>query len=471
MESPALHGGEPTPDGRGVNRDGDGPAARRVSGVAQSGDAPAAPAQRDRVKASIEHASRSRRRRWLGFVVVLLLLGGAAFVYFQMRTDAQQAKQPRYESIEVRRGDLKAIVTATGQLEALDQVDVGAELSGRITEVLVDFNDRVEEGQVLCKLDAEQWDAAARQARAQLSANQASLQSAKASVEEAELVAQRSRALHAEGILSQQELDTAEASVKRTRAAVDLAKSQVALARAALGSSKTTLEKTVIRSPISGVVLARNVEPGQTVAAALAAPVLFTLARDLKQMELIIDIDEADIGQVSEDQVASFSVDAFAGREFPAQIVSIHNLATTKDNVVTYQAVLRVDNSELQLRPGMTATVTIVTAERSDVVLVPNRALRFTPPSEIKDIGGPRFSMFGRGRGNQKHEDEPKADEEAGEAAQSGPKPSTVWIEEAGKPRAVSVRIGLSDGEWTEVLDSELQVGTPVLVDVLANGG
>lgn len=408
------------------------------------------------VLAVVRSSKRSRVRAWTGWLVGVLLVVATAGGIGVWRWRASAEAEPRYISASSKRGDLQATITATGSLEALGQVEVGAEVSGRIAAVHVDFNDRVKAGQVLCELDPEQWRAARKQAAAQLQASLAEANSRKASRAKAELALTRARALADKGLVAQQELELAIEADAQSFEAMHAALAQVELARASLESAETSLAKTTIVSPIDGVVLSRTVEPGQTVAATFAAPVLFTLARDLTQMELHIDIDEADIPMVAEGQRAWFTVDGHAGREFPAELTSIHNIATTQDNVVTYEAVLKVDNGALALRPGMTATVTIVTAERSDATLVPNAALRFTPPSEIeqRQFGMP---MFGQ------RPAAPAADED--ETALL-PNQAIVWVPGT-PPRPVQIEVGLTDGEWTEVLGGDLAADAEVLVDVI----
>jgi HlyD family secretion protein len=406
------------------------------------------------VGANLERAARSRRRRrwwWVvGLAVALLSLSAVL-----LRSRSQSEPGPSYVSVAVVRNDLRATVTATGTLKAVGQVEVGAEISGRVISVSADFNDRVAEGQVLAQLDPTQLRAAVRQASAQLAANRAGHRSAVAAQEEAELAMQRSELLFRDQLLSLQSLEAARASARRAGAAAELSAAQIELAQAALDSVRTSLDKAVIRAPMAGVVLSRNVEPGQTVAATFAAPVLFTLARDLTRMELHIQIDEADVGQIAARQAASFVVDAFPARTFPAELTAIHDIATTQSSVVTYEALLLVSNTELALRPGMTATVTIVTAERRGALLIPNAALRFTPPALLPAArGGAGLPLFG-------NRQPPRADETP---LPTGP---AVWVLEGNLPRARLLQLGLSDGEWTEVVGGELSAGELVLTDVV----
>lgn len=398
-------------------------------------------------------------QRWRALRILAIVVGvfGIALAgYLLLRG---RSPSPEYVSVAIQRGDLRARVVATGTLQALDQVEVGAELSGRVRRVNADFNDRVRAGQVLCELDAEQWRAAVKQATAQLSANHAALARSRASKQEAELALGRTRLLLLDGLTTEQALEAATAAALRAQAEVELGLAQIAVADAALQSALTSLDKTTIRSPMDGLVLSRAVEPGQTVAATLAAPVLFVLARDLARMELYIAIDEADIGQIAAGQAASFSVDTYPGRRFPAQLTSIHNIATTQNNVVTYEARLQVDNSDLALRPGMTATVEITTAERKAVLLLPNAALRFTPPAVIQsERGSPPMPIFGR-----RASPAPRATT----VHSSGP---MVWVKGEPLPESRQVQLGMTDGEWTEVTGGDLRQGDEVITDILAGG-
>lgn len=407
---------------------------------------------------SVGHAggrlSWLRRFGWLGLV-------GLALVAWALWPRERQQSGLQYQVAAVQRRDLQASVTATGRLQPLDQVEVGAELSGRVGAVYVDYNEQVKAGQVLCELDAEQWRATRDQARAQLQASRAELRSRQATVEETELALTRAQALLERAVGTQQTLDNALAAHHRAQAAVSAAAAQVALSTANLAAAETSLDKTRVSSPIDGVVLSREVEVGQTVAASFNTPVLFVLARDLTQMELTIDIDEADVGQVEVGQGASFTVDAFPTRSFQAELVAIHNIAEEHENVVTYEGVLRVRNQDLSLRPGMTATVTIVTATRQDALLVPNAALRFTPPALVERRGGPRMPLLGGGKSQeQKAQQEP-------EPEPLKPNQGRVWVLAGGEPSARTLTLGLSDGQVSEVLKGELSPGSEVLIDVV----
>ncbi len=350
--------------------------------------------------------------------------------------------KPSYRTEAVTRGDLDLRVTATGTLAPINQVEVGAETSGLITEILVDYNDEVEVGQVLARLDTEQLEATVTQREAALAQAEAHVAQAKATAAELRLRRSRTAELRRSGNTSQQALDLVNAELKRAVAAVAAADAEVALADAKLRLERSRLAKTVIRSPIDGIVLERLVEPGQTVAANFQTPRLFTLAEDLREMELIVDIDEADIGGVAAGQQATFTVDAYQGHEFTGEIVQIRNAPRESHGVVTYEGVLRVGNAQLRLKPGMTATASILMNQLDDVLLVPNQALRFSPPGQQTA----RMAVDPDGR-------------------RSG----SVWgLGKNGEATALPVVLGQSDGRWTQLLDGVLSAGDEVIVNLAA---
>ncbi len=305
----------------------------------------------------IDGARRSRFRslKWLGWGIAVLAILAVIIVPQSMNN----AADVQYRTEEVRRGSLVVTVSATGNLEPTNQVDVSSELSGIIDRVMVDYNDRVDAGQVLAVLDRDKLQAEVLQSEAALAAAEAKVKESQATVLETKLKLQRCERLAEKGLCPQEEVDTNSAAYKRAQAEEGSARAQVAQARAKLDADRTNLAKAEIHSPINGVVLVRAVEPGQTVAASLQAPVLFTLAEDLSEMELHVDVDEADVGQVQEGQQASFSVDAFPERVFKAQITQVRYGAQEVEGVITYETVLKVDNTDLSLRPGMTATAEI----------------------------------------------------------------------------------------------------------------
>jgi HlyD family secretion protein len=335
----------------------------------------------------------------------------------------------------------------------------------------VDFNDTVTLGTVLATLDKDQLTARVRQSQAQLVSAKAKVEESRANEMEARNNLQRAERLHQQGNVSEQALDNAKAAHARATAALASAAAQVTVAEANLAADETNLAKTDIAAPIDGIVLTRQVEPGQTVAASFQTPVLFTLAEDLSAMKLVVDIDEADIGQVVEGQAATFAVDAYPGRIFPAAITSVRFAPKNENGVVTYEALLSVDNGDLSLRPGMTATATITTATREGALLVPYAALRFTPPIPAAESaeestqrrGPPGLMGMMMPRFNR--------DRTARQAPLQPGAPGRVWVLDDGQPRPIPVEVGLLDGERAEIIGRELQEGLPVIVGVQAVSG
>ena len=399
------------------------------------------------------------RKRWLimGLLVLLSVVG----MLLLLTTGKDDGLQ--YITQAARRGNLTVMVTATGNLEPTKEVTVGSELSGIIETVEVDYNDMVKVGQVLARLDTDILQSQVLQAKAVQESAGAKLLEAQAMVirDRNELARlQRARQLSGGKVPSEHELDAAEAAFKCAQAAVAGAKAQLAETRASLDVKETDLAKTVIRAPINGIVLSRDVDPGQTVAATFQAPVLFTLAEDLTQMELHVDVDEADVGQVKEGQQALFTVDAYSDRHFPAQIIQVRYGSQEVDGVITYETVLNVDNSDLSLRPGMTATSDITVKEIEDCILLPNGALRFSPPVQKKEMSsgsGLLGSLFRR----------PASRSKKRAAANGKKKQPRVWVLREGQAIAVPVTVGLSDGIMTELVAGDIAPGAPIIIDAV----
>jgi HlyD family secretion protein len=401
-----------------------------------------------------------KRTVWLVCAVAALVLAGAVIAY------ASTGKsQVRYRTAEVKKGDLTVTVTATGNIQPVEQVEVGTEVSGTMKTVLVDYNSRVKKGDVLAKLDTTKLEAQVLQSEATLKYAKAKLEEAKATALETDSKLNRfkeSLELSGGKVPSRTEYDAAEAAFKRAKALENSARADIAKAEATLRSNRSDLEKATIRSPINGIVLERKVEPGQTVAASLQTPLLFKLAEDLKQMELNVFVDEADIGKVSAGQTAIFTIDAFPDKRFPALVKEARFAPKTENNVVTYETVLTVDNSEMLLRPGMTATVFITVSSISDVTLVPNSALRFTPPQDkaqndnqsgsklITNLIGRRPPTAGSKPAQQKQNDN-----------------AAVWKAEGQGVTRVPVKVGATDGTMTQVLEGDLVPGTYVATDIV----
>lgn len=400
------------------------------------------------------HTPGQRRLRWALAVLVLLLLAGATLLWL-LPGDKSAV---RYETAEVEQGDLTVTVTATGTLEPVNQVDVGSELSGIIETVAVDFNDKVQRGQVLAQLDTDRLQAQVLESRAALQSSEAKITEAQATVLETRLAFERCEKLAERQLCATADLDAARAAYARAKASEASARAQVAESRATLNGKETELAKTDIRSPIDGLVLLRQIEPGQTVAASLQAPILFTLAEDLAQMELHVAVDEADVGRIAEGQTAEFTVDAWPERSFPARITQVRFAPRTVEGVVTYETVLAVDNSDLALRPGMTATAVITVQELQGAVLVPNAALRFTPPQT--GAAQPRQ----RGAFGMLFPRPPMGQRRSNAGRNGGQK---VWVLRDGKPEAVPVKTGASDGKLTELQSGDIKPGARVVIDAV----
>ena len=372
-------------------------------------------------KLGIGVKKRSRRRWWWigGGIVVVLIIG-----VFMMRGGAAHT----YATKPVTHGDLAVTVSATGTLAPRDQVDVGSEVSGKIDKLEADFNDHVKKGQVLARINTDQLVAQLQQAQAALDQAQATLAQMK-QTHERYIVLERGNAL------SKEQLNVSQGDLERAKAGVELAKAQV-------DQDKTLLLKATIYSPIDGVVLDRKVSAGQTVVAAFSTPVLFTLASDLNQMELDVDIDEADVGQIRAGAKASFTVDAYPTRKFPAILKSIHSAPKTVQGVVTYQGVLLVQNEGGLLKPGMTATAEIEAANVRGATLIPNAALRFVPPDEVKAAApAPPETMNGINAGR-------------------------VWIEDGKTLKPHDVKLGATDGRSTQMVEGDLKPGQNVVTEL-----
>lgn len=410
----------------------------------------------------LDQAPRHKLGRWVVVGLALLAIVGAVAWYVSGRNSAAV----QYKTMPVTRGDLTVTVTATGTVQPVNQVDVGTEISGTIRTVEVDYNDRVKVGQVLARIDIEKLQAQVLQSQSTLESAQAKLIEAQATVVEARENLERFkrvREMSAGKVPSQKEYDAAEATVKRAASSEATLKAQISEAKWKLSIDQTNLSKAVIRSPINGVVLKRQVEPGQTVAATLQTPVLFTIAENLAQMEVQVDVDEADVAQVNVGQPASFTVDGYPGRTFSAVVKQVRFGPETVQGVVTYKTVLAVDNSDLALRPGMTATANVIVQRTANVLLVPNLALRFSPPSSQ---GTPQAS----GSLISRLMPRPPPQSKARDLPDSKSKQQRVWILLDRELTMVAVSTGASDGIRTEVTGGDVAVGTEVVTDMMSTG-
>ncbi|MFO1430425.1 MAG: efflux RND transporter periplasmic adaptor subunit [Candidatus Competibacteraceae bacterium] len=397
-----------------------------------------------------------KQTRWLGIVTLTLFIVAAIYIWLR----AGNTTSLEYRTELARQGDLTVTVSVTGKLQPVNEVDVGTELSGTIKTVAVDYNNWVKAGQVLAKLDTDLLEAKLRQSQAALELAQARVKDAEATVTETHSKFYRAQELLKKNLGSQENLDVAEAAYARAEAGLAIAKAQVAQAKAQLDSDRTVLDKATIHSPINGIVLERRIEPGQTVAAQLQIPVFFKLAENLTQMELHVDVDQADVSQVKEGQQATFNVDAYPDRSFPARITEVRYAPRIVEGVVTYETVLSVDNSALLLRPGMTVTAEITVNTVKDALLVPNAALRFTPPVaklNTENGGGGLLSSLLPGP--------PQLSAKNVQESNDSSKSKRVWTLKEETLTAIPVTIGATDSRMTQVLSGNLEPAMPLVVD------
>ena len=418
---------------------------------------PPGPAEIEAILGLDASSRRKRMRRRLTWLALLALAVGG--IGWWIAASQGGGKAITYDTAPVETKDIVVKVQATGNIQPTTEVEVSSERSGVIRTVNVKANSVVKKGDVLAELDTERLQAELARDRAALAAAEARLADAKATLNEKQILFERAEKLTSRGVSATQELDTALAAKARAEAGVVAAEADIAVAKASMAMTETDLTKTRILSPVDGIVLKRDAEPGQTVASSFQAPVLFTLAEDLARMQLEADVDEADIGDVREGQKATFTVDAYPGRSFPAVIDTIEYSPEVTENVVTYKAVLTVDNRELLLRPGMTATAQIVVQEVPDALAVPNAALRYTPPKEQKQPGFSVMNMF-----------IPRMPPARKNTAPAADGTRTLHVLENGAPKEVTVHVGVTDGKDTEIRPGELKPGEQVIISSKAAG-
>ena len=400
---------------------------------------------------------RSKYVRWIAVALVLL----AAIAGYRLLTSRSQNRLPLYETEPVTRATLRVTVSATGNLAPTNKIEIGCEQSGTIETVMVQENDRVTKGQVLARLDVSKLQDQITKSQAALSSYQAKLAQAETTLQLDQASLDRDKEvsrLSGGKVPSKTEMESAQATLDRAQADVLSARADLNQGRASLSSDQTNLSKASIRSPVNGVVLSRAAEPGQTVAAGLQVTTLFMVAEDLRQMDLKVDVDEADVGGVKDGQAATFTVDAYPGRKYSARVTRVAYGSTTKNNVVSYSTVLKVKNDDLSLRPGMTATAEIATVTRDNALLVPNAALRFTlaTPAGAPPSGGLLDSLLPH----------PPADKSSQRAAtKSKGSSQQVWALVDGKPLAIPVTVGVTDGRFTEITGGDLKEGMQVITD------
>jgi len=398
------------------------------------------------------------RKRVITLTAALLLVAVAAFAFWRF---GNSAKESSYVTMPVQRNNITQVVSSTGTLQAVVTVQVGSQVSGTIDKLFADFNTKVKAGQVVVQLNQDKFKASVDQGRANVLAAESNLAKAKVSVADALRTLERNRELRKRDLMAQSELDAAQTAYDAALAQVEVNKAQIAQAQAALDQTKVDLDNTTIRSPVDGIVISRNVDVGQTVAASLQAPTLFTIANDLSKMEVHTNVDEADVGNIWEGQEVAFTVDAYPARRFTGKVHQVRNAATVVQNVVTYNAVVRIDNKELLLKPGMTANVQFLVSQKEDVLTIPNMAIRFKPPEQKDEaqellrqqqsraaprVGARRTSRSGGGGGGE------------------GGRRVRIYVLKNLKAQPVEVQLGITDGSKTEVRDGELNENDAVII-------
>jgi HlyD family secretion protein len=410
-------------------------------------------------------------KKLVGWLIALLVVVGCAVAYWRYR-ESHKAPEIDYRTVKIEKRRIVAKVTASGTLQATVTVQVGTQVSGRVQKLMADFNSTVKKGELVAKIDPQLFQAAVAQAHANYAQSAAGLVKAQATVRDAELQFNRVKALNAENLASAADLQAADTNLQVAKAGVDVAKASLEQAQASMNQARINLEYTNIYSPIDGTVISRSVDVGQTVAASLSAPTLFTIAEDLRKMQVNTNVAEGDVGRLEPGMGAYFTVDAFPGQRFRGKISQIRNAAQTLQNVVTYDAVIDVDNADLKLRPGMTANVTVIYAQRPDVLAVPNAALRFRPPPEALGSssaapsapGSAASAPTGRTR---------RGDRDAGAPSADGAPVNdsrTVWVLRNGHAESATIKTGLTDGTVTEIVEGDLKEGDQVITDANVAG-
>lgn len=371
-------------------------------------------------------------KKILTVIVVLIIAAIAAFTFSRGKSDA-----PNFRTEKISRGDIVSMVTAAGTVNAVTTVLVGTQVSGTIKEIYVDFNSRVKKGEMIARIDPSTFEAQVEQARANLLSARANLEKSEATLLDAKRTMERNRDLFSRNMIAKSEADTSETNYVSAKAQVSVSKAQVAQGDAALRISEINLRYTKILSPVDGTVVSRNVDVGQTVAASFQTPTLFNIAQDLTKMQIDTSVAEADIGKIIVGQPVDFNVDAYPEITFKGKVSEIRNAPIVVQNVVTYNVVVKVDNRELKLKPGMTANVSIIVSEKKGVLRIPNAALRFRP-SDASSKAAPRD----KGRG--------------------------VWILEDKQPKRIGVTAGINNGSYTELISGEIKEGQELIVESLS---
>jgi HlyD family secretion protein len=410
----------------------------------------------------------SPRFRW----ILIAILGAAVGVGVIGYARSRKKPETHFETVKVDKGRIVARVTATGTLSALVTVQVGAQVSGRIQELKVDFNSPVKKGQVIARIDPQLFAAAVEQARANYIAAQGQLEKSKFQAVDAKRIFERNKQLFAQKLIAQADLETSESNADAAQAQVAAAQGQLEQAKASLHQAQVNLDYTTIIAPTDGVVISRNVDVGQTVAAALQAPTLFTIAQDLAKMQVDTSVAEADVGKLQPGMNATFTVDAYPSEKFRGVIRQIRNAPQTVQNVVTYDAVIDVDNSDLKLKPGMTANVTFIYAEKDSTLRVANAALRFRPTPEMLGRAPKNDAPAGSPLGGAPMRwMKPNTSEAKKNYNDAPPDQRTVWVLRDATPQPVKIKVGVSDGTVTEIAEGDISEGDQLITDVASGAG
>jgi len=368
----------------------------------------------------------------LAFVVIIALSAGAYYIF---RSNENEQK---FRTEKISKGDIVQSITATGTVNAVTTVLVGTQVSGTIKNILVDFNSVVKKGQLIAQIDPAIFDSQVEQARANVLSAKANVEKAVVALADSKRTLNRQKELFAKNLIARSDVDAAETAYDTAVTQVSAAKAQLSQSQAALSIAETNLRYTRIVSPVNGTVVSRNVDTGQTVAASFQTPTLFNIAQDLTKMQIDSSVAEADIGKIQVGQPVEFTVDAYPDSPFQGKVSEIRNAPINVQNVVTYDVVVKVENPELKLKPGMTANVSIIVSSKKDVLRISNTALRFRPPTEKKDVTAKK----GKGSG--------------------------VWVLEDKKPKRIAITTGISDGTYTELLSGEIREGQEIIVESLA---
>jgi HlyD family secretion protein len=400
-------------------------------------------------------------KKYLISFTVILLIAGISGYFFYTRTP-----EVTYKTAKIERGMIVSTVAATGNLSAVTTVQVGTQVSGTIQKIYVDFNSRVKKGQAIAEIDPSLFNASVEQSQGNYLSADANLQKAKVTLADAERTYVRSKKMLADGIISQSDFDVAETAVQSAKAAVAASEGTLSQTRGSLMQSKTNLRYSIIRSPVDGVVISRAIDVGQTVAASFSTPTLFTIAQDLTKMQIEVSVDEADISRIQLQQKASFTVDSYPEQTFRGKVIQIRSAPVITQNVVTYVVVVSVDNSDLKLKPGMTANVSVEVARKEDVLKLPPAALRFKPKSKDDDSktkgSAERSSSAGQKPANSAAAPHGKS---MGGPGKTKERNQQVYVLTAGKPLATVVKTGIANNGSIELTEGALKEGDEVIIE------